>query len=142
MYKITPQRIIYNGKATIVFWNDGTKTVVKRAEGTKDDKYNAFCAALAIKMYGSNSELQKMIKRAENAKKRTSSTPIKAGDCVRVLDGSHIPNYTGGWTKDMQDNVGKIFTVRRIDEVWGAERKSAELDGGGFIFDLRGLEKV
>ena len=50
-----PKRIIYNGPATIVFWNDGTKTVVKRAKKDKDNKYNAFCAALAIKLYGSNS---------------------------------------------------------------------------------------
>lgn len=50
-----PDRIIYNGPATIVFWDDGTKTVVKRAKKDKDNKYNAFCAALAIKLYGSNS---------------------------------------------------------------------------------------
>ena len=105
--------IIYNGPATVVLWDDGTKTVVKKAEGTTDDRYNAFCAALAKKMYGTNGALKKYIKDAENAKKPTkNSTLIKEGDRVRVLDGSKIPNYFGGWF--MGDQVGfsqlKAFT--------------------------------
>lgn len=56
-----PERIIYNGPATIVFWDDGTKTVVKRAKKDKDNKYNAFCAALAIKLYGSNSTVSRYV---------------------------------------------------------------------------------
>lgn len=56
-----PERIIYNGPATIVFWDDGTKTVVKRAKKDKDNKYNAFCAALAIKLYGSNSAVSRYV---------------------------------------------------------------------------------
>lgn len=135
-----PRKIIYNGVATIVFWDDGTKTVVKRAKGTKDDRYNAFCAALAKKMYGTNSTLKKCIKDAENAKKHTNNTPIKVGDRVRVLDGSEIPNYTGGWA--MAHNVGKIFTVIAIDDDWTGDRKFAELEGDCCCYDLRGLEKV
>lgn len=150
MYKITPNKIIYSGVATVVFWDDGTKTVVKKAEGTKDDRYNAFCAALAVKMYGTNSALKKYIKaaeNAENAKKPTiNSAPIKnspyikVGDRVRVLDGSQIPHYTGGWC--MSDRVGKISTVISIDKEWWDGRKSARLAGECWTFDLRGLEKV
>ena len=54
-----PERIIKSGPATIVFWADGTKTVVKCAEGTEPDDYTAFCAALGKKVYGSNSALKK-----------------------------------------------------------------------------------
>ena len=54
-------RIIRNGPATIVFWNDGTKTVVKKAENSYDDPYAAFCAALAKKVYGSNSAVKKIL---------------------------------------------------------------------------------
>lgn len=56
------QRILRNGPATIVFWGDGTKTVVKRPEGKEDDIYEAFTAALGIKMYKTNSQLKKLIK--------------------------------------------------------------------------------
>lgn len=59
--KLTPLKIIHSGPATIVFWNDKTKTVVKCSENDIYDEYEAFCAALAIKMFGSNSHLKKMI---------------------------------------------------------------------------------
>lgn len=57
------KKIIRNGPATIVFWDDGTKTIVKRAKGTKDDIYMAFCSAFAKKMLGSNSRIQRIIKK-------------------------------------------------------------------------------
>ena len=61
LVKYYPRKIIYNGPATIVFWNDGTKTVVKRSKKDKDNKYNAFCAALAIKTFGNNSQVMKLV---------------------------------------------------------------------------------
>lgn len=61
----TPKRIIQNGVATIVFWKDGTKTIVKCADGTEPDAYNAFTAALAKKIFGSNSAVKNIIKRIE-----------------------------------------------------------------------------
>lgn len=60
----TPERIILNFPATIVFWKDGTKTVVKCAAGTDPDLYNAFCAALAKKVFDTNSHLKKVIEKA------------------------------------------------------------------------------
>lgn len=60
--KYTPKKIIFNGPATIVFWKDGTKTIVKRAKKDKDNKYNAFCAALAKKIFKSNSRVNSIVK--------------------------------------------------------------------------------
>lgn len=57
-----PIKIIVNGPATIVFWEDGTKTVVKCAKGESWEIYNAFTAALAIKVFGSNSKIKKILK--------------------------------------------------------------------------------
>lgn len=48
------ERIIRNGPATIVFWKDGTRTVVKCMEGTPYDEYSAFTAAVCKKIYGSS----------------------------------------------------------------------------------------
>lgn len=58
------QKILKNPakNATTVFWGDGTKTVVKKSPEDPDDDYFAFCSALAIKMYGSNSKLHRMLK--------------------------------------------------------------------------------
>lgn len=46
-------RVLRHGPATIVFWEDGTKTVVKCMEGDKNDPYAGFAAACMKKMFGS-----------------------------------------------------------------------------------------
>lgn len=60
LYK--PSRILKSGTATIVFWKDGTKTVVKCAPETTPNDYDAFTAALAIKIFDNNSKLKKLIR--------------------------------------------------------------------------------
>lgn len=80
--KFEPERIIHSGPATIVFWNDKTKTVVKCSENDIYDEYEAFCAALAIKMFGSNSHLKKLIrdKTEERTPKKEASVETKSED--------------------------------------------------------------
>lgn len=56
-----PNRILKSGNRTIVFWNDGEKTIVKRADGEPDNTYVAFTAAFAKRFFGSNSALNKLI---------------------------------------------------------------------------------
>lgn len=65
-----PEKIIVNIPATIVFWKDGTKTVVKCAAGTDPDLYSAFCAAVCKKIFGSNSHLKKVIEEAYAREKK------------------------------------------------------------------------
>ena len=60
-----PVRILKSGIATIVFWQDGTKTVVKRGSDEPESDYAAFTAALGIKIFGSNSALKRIVSRAE-----------------------------------------------------------------------------
>lgn len=115
--ELKPKKIIFNYPATIVFWNDGTKTVVKCATGTEPDMYNAFCAALAKKIYGTNSRLKRIIETAAKVipprkqhhrlKKSTKITfdNLHIGDKVRLLDGSNIENFVGGWTQGMEEDV-------------------------------------
>lgn len=61
----TPEKIIKSADHTIVFWKDGTKTIVRRSDDTADDLYSAFCAALAKKVYGSNSQVKKILRMAD-----------------------------------------------------------------------------
>lgn len=67
---LCPNRIIKSGNRTIVFWSDGTKTIVKRAEDEPDNDYAAFTAALGIKIFGSNSALRRMIKKSVKVQKK------------------------------------------------------------------------
>lgn len=60
---LNPIRILQSGNRVIVFWSDDTKTIVKRSEDTEDDIYGAFTAALAIKVYGTNSQVHRIIDR-------------------------------------------------------------------------------
>ena len=65
-----PKRIIVNGPCTIVFWSDGTKTIVRKSEGEIHNVYNAFCAALAKKMFGNNTQVCKMVKEMTVVEKK------------------------------------------------------------------------
>ena len=53
------KRVIFNGPATIVFWNDGTKTVVKCAEEEIYNKRTAIMWAIMKKAYGNSSRVNK-----------------------------------------------------------------------------------
>lgn len=49
------ERVVFSGPATIVFWEDGTKTVVKAMKGEKVEHYAGFAAACMKKLFGSTS---------------------------------------------------------------------------------------
>lgn len=46
------KKVIYNDPATIIFWSDGTKTVVKCMEGENYDPEKGFMAAVTKKVFG------------------------------------------------------------------------------------------
>ena len=46
------KRVIFNEPATVVFWNDGTKTVVKCMEGELFDEEKGIAMAFMKKLYG------------------------------------------------------------------------------------------
>ena len=63
LYYLKVERIIFNPPATVVFWEDATKTVVKCAE---DDEFNpeigvAMC--YMKKIYGSRHAFSKMVEK-------------------------------------------------------------------------------
>ena len=47
------KRVLFNNPATIVFWADGTKTIVKCMEGEKFERYAGFAAACMKKLFKS-----------------------------------------------------------------------------------------
>lgn len=65
-YSLNVSKIIFNPPATIVFWEDGTKTVVKCAAEDEFSEYYGFLAALGKKVYENNNQIKKLIdKKAE-----------------------------------------------------------------------------
>lgn len=65
-------------------------------------------------------------------------TKFNIGDKVKILDGSDIDGYIGGWTPSMNRLVGRIVTInqiRIIDKGVGYLTEETL-----FSFDERGLE--
>lgn len=58
---LDPVHIIYNPPATIVFWGNGEKTVVKCSKNEKFNKYHGFCAAVAKRLFENNSQVTKLV---------------------------------------------------------------------------------
>lgn len=61
MMKYGVKEIIYHDAATIVYWTDGTKTVVKCNENDVYSEYAGFAAAVAKKMYGGANAINRLI---------------------------------------------------------------------------------
>lgn len=60
-----PRKIIHNENATIVLWNDGTKTVIK---GHGNDLFAAFCICFAKKYCCGSTVLNRLFDCAEEKK--------------------------------------------------------------------------
>jgi len=61
------ENIIFNPPATIVFWTDGTKTVVKCMEGQPYERYAGFAAACMKKLFGSTSRAKAIMEECDQA---------------------------------------------------------------------------
>lgn len=76
------QKIIVNGPATIIFWADGTKTIVKyrKVGKSKNNRYVAIVWAIAKKLAGSRNRLEKYIRKNSEAidKKSANENDIVA----------------------------------------------------------------
>lgn len=57
------KKIMHNGPATIVFWEDNTKTVVRLKEGDRYDPYAAFTAAVTKRLYGKTMKISEIVDR-------------------------------------------------------------------------------
>lgn len=74
---VTPVKIRKDGLVTVVFWQDGTTTSVRCGAGEQYDDYVAFCAALAKKIFLSNSAIKRMLK---NTPVEIENPPILTAD--------------------------------------------------------------
>lgn len=54
-------KIIFENMCTIVYWCDGTKTVVRCGEGDQYSRYAGFAAAVCKKLFGSTSNAMKLM---------------------------------------------------------------------------------
>lgn len=62
-YYLKVKRIIFNPPATVVIWEDGTKTVVKCAEDDDFDPETGVSMCYMKKIYGSRHAFSKMVEK-------------------------------------------------------------------------------
>lgn len=60
---LTIKNVIFNDPATIVFWQDGSKTVVKCQDGDKFDPEKGLAMAIAKKVYGNKGNYCNQLKK-------------------------------------------------------------------------------
>ena len=58
-------RVIFNDPATIIYWKDGSKTVVKRSDDDVWDSEKGFCMAVIKKLYGNTSFIKRFMEPEE-----------------------------------------------------------------------------
>ena len=109
------KNVIFNNPATIVFWNDGTKTVVK-AENEPFDPEKGLAMAIAKKSLGNKSNYynefkkwlpEKEAKWKDPAEKVCSTCkyfslgPSSMSTCLDCLKGENLPNWEKADGKDV-----------------------------------------
>ena len=126
-----PDHIIFNPPATIVFWKDGTKTVVKCAEGEKFDPYTGFCYAFTEHFLGSISHIKKLCKKSSTGLPEASESIVEEEKCdgpmssfekksVAYMRRAICDKFSEGWNIDQ---IAKRFKMsdKDICEALGKE---------------------
>ena len=106
---LEPKHIIHNWKTdeTIVIWPDGDKTVVKPTTDAERSPYSAFTAALAKRVYGSNTQVTKRVMMTEEPepkkpKKITSESDIIKVSATDIMNGTLEKRMEQAWDSAME----------------------------------------
>ena len=62
------KELVFNDPATIIFWEDGTKTIVKTQNGEPFDKEKGFCMAVVKKLFGNEGNYYNIVDEWINKK--------------------------------------------------------------------------
>lgn len=65
------RELVFNNPATIIFWEDGTKTIVKTQNGEAFDKEKGFCMAVVKKLFGNEGNYYNIVDKWINKKAKT-----------------------------------------------------------------------
>lgn len=98
------KKVIYDEAAgvTVVLWMDGTKTIVRAAEGEEHDAYLGYCVALAKKMHGTNSALKRDLEKVlvvKEDKKLNTSLPTMKELADKLIEVMVMQKFNDAMTK-------------------------------------------
>lgn len=77
IYSLSPKKVIFNDPATIVYWPDGSKTVVKCSNGDIYDREKGFAMCVLKRLYGDkfHAMLKKYVPQEENDSMSVTDEP-------------------------------------------------------------------
>lgn len=105
------KNVIFNEKATVVFWTDGTKTVVRVLEGEKNDPEKGLAMAIVKKTFGNKGNYYDIFKQWLP---KTDLNVISNGEITEVT--TQQPDETGN----------KYFTEMTVKEFCRAKKLPAK----------------
>lgn len=110
MKNVEVKKIIFNNFKTIVFWNDGTKTIVYMSKEERNfDPEDAFRAAYTKKMYGTNSKIKRVIKEKSNIEQHQRIVEEKLKE--------ELAKISQNYDKFMRELCPWLYTGEKLTEV-------------------------
>ena len=111
------KNVIFNDPATIVFWKDGTKTVVKCQDGDEFDPEKGLAMAIAKKAYGNKGNYCNKLKKWLPKEEQVDSNPILrladlSGENLSATDlsGTNLGSeFLASFKKGVSDALDVIF---------------------------------
>ena len=108
--------VIFNDPATIVYWTDGTKTVVK-AGNEEFDPEKGLAMAIAKKALGNKGNYFETIKKWVKKYKRPEEPEIpelKLGKLTMAIDGTKITEAASKLAQDMIDAINEKHMKKKV----------------------------
>lgn len=103
------KKVIFNEPATIVFWGDGTKTVVKCSKDDEFDPEKGLAMAIAKKFFGNENGYSKNIKKWTDTYEKTN---INIDTGVRGVDNSAtdtIANIVDSAYRNLEETLMRLI---------------------------------
>lgn len=116
---LAAKKILKNGDYTTVLWNDGTKTIVKRAADEPESDYAAFTACLGIKCFGSNSALKRIVESAEVQNKKKKK---------KRAEESEFDKIGRAFTEASKALALELQRLREVDDAYDQQKTDEWLD--------------
>jgi hypothetical protein len=115
------EKVIFNNPATIVFWMDGTKTVVKTQNGEVYDPEKGLAMAISKRALGDKGNYYDTFKKyIPDVEKETINEDDVAGVWMSLEDAKSITNAYKSLTKIMNETkVLKADMAAAIEEATG-----------------------
>ena len=109
------KNVIFNDPATIVFWEDGTKTVVKCQDGDEFDPEKGLAMAIVKRAYGNKgsycNQLKKWLSKEEvdtNSILRSAGQHLVSG-LVDGINSNDIDKFSKSFKRNLMDAFNIIF---------------------------------